>query len=56
VTDTGNAELPQDHDEPSLEPEDLISTAEAASMLGPTERQMRNSASPIGAEMLPHSV
>ena len=47
VSDTGNADLPQDHDEAPLELEDLIST-EAASMLGLTERQMRNLASQLG--------
>jgi hypothetical protein len=47
VSDTENAELPQDHDEAPLELEDLIST-EAASMLGLTERQMRNLASQLG--------
>ena len=48
LADTGNAELPQDHDEASLGLEDLISTAEAAEMLKVTEPQMRNLVSQFG--------
>ena len=39
VADTGNAELPQDHDV-IVEPDDLTGTVEAASMLGLTRMEL----------------